>query len=128
MFSPERMARRVCLLATLDLNAELAQVDVATLVVTGEAGLDRVVPVRMTKQYLDLWPHARVVTIGRTGHLGLITRPEEFTRIVAPFVAEHAGEPVARSRGPHGAHLHPTAQACAAGTPALRRGVGRRVG
>ncbi|HEY6360539.1 MAG TPA: alpha/beta hydrolase, partial [Vicinamibacterales bacterium] len=82
MFSPERMARRVRLLANLDLRAELAQVVVATLVVTGDARLDRVVPVRLTRQYLDLWPHARVVTIERTGHLGLMTRPEEFTRIV----------------------------------------------
>ena len=98
MFSPERMARRVRLLATLDLSAELAQVDVATLLVTGEAGLDRVVPVRLTRQYLDLWPHGRVVTMERTGHLGLITRPEEFTRIVAPFVAENAGEAAVRRR------------------------------
>src|ERR1700752_2361496 len=29
---------------------------------------------------------------------------------------------VASNRGPHGARLHPTAQACAAGTPGLRRG------
>jgi pimeloyl-ACP methyl ester carboxylesterase len=98
MFSPERMARRVRLLATLDLSAELARVDVATLLVTGDAGLDRVVPVRLTKQYLNLWSHARVVTIERTGHLGLITRPEEFTRIVASFVTENAGKPVARRR------------------------------
>ena len=98
IFSPERMARRVRLLAALDLTAELAPVDVATLLVTGDAGLDRVVPVRLTKQYLDLWPQARVVTIERTGHLGLITKPEEFTRAVAPFVAEHAGESMARRR------------------------------
>jgi pimeloyl-ACP methyl ester carboxylesterase len=116
MFSPGRMARRVRLLANLDLSAELAQVRVATLVVTGEARLDRVVPVRLTRQYLDLWPHARVLTLERTGHLGLITKPEEFTRVVAPFVAENAGEALARNRGPRDAH------------PALRHGVGRRVG
>jgi pimeloyl-ACP methyl ester carboxylesterase len=98
IFSPGRMARRVHLLANLDLHAELAQVDVATLIVTGEAGLERVVPVRLTRQYLDLWPRARVVTIERTGHLGLITRPEAFAGIVAPFVADTVSDAAARRR------------------------------
>ena len=58
MFSPGRMARRVHLLAGMELREELARVDAATLIVTGEAGLDRVVPVRLTREYLDIWPHA----------------------------------------------------------------------
>lgn len=85
MFSPGRMARRVYLLARLDLRSELAGVHVPTLVVTGDAALERVVPVRVTRDYLQMWPHAHVATIKRTGHLGLITRPHEFARIVAPF-------------------------------------------
>jgi len=90
MFSPGRMARRVHLLRAVDIRTALAAVHVPTLVVTGDAALDRVVPVRLTREYLDIWPHARLATIARTGHLGLLTRPDEFTRIVAPFVAETA--------------------------------------
>ncbi len=94
------MARRVHLLSGLDARRpSLPGSSAPTLVVTGEAALDRVVPVRLTREYLDIWPQARVVTIARTGHLGLITRPDEFARIVAPFVADAgAGEPTARRR------------------------------
>jgi aminoacrylate hydrolase len=86
MFSPQRMARRVRLLASVSVTEELQQVSVPTLVVTGDPGLDRVVPVRLTREYLSLWPHAQEATITRTGHLGLITRPDEFATIIAPFV------------------------------------------
>jgi pimeloyl-ACP methyl ester carboxylesterase len=98
MFSPGRMARRVHLLRGMELGARLAAVHVPTLVVTGEAALDRVVPVRMTREYLDVWPHARLATIARTGHLGLLTRPEEFTRIVVPFITEAARQADLRRR------------------------------
>jgi pimeloyl-ACP methyl ester carboxylesterase len=93
MFSPGRMARRVHLLESLDLNGELARVAarLATpaLVITGEPTLDRVVPVTATHDYLRLWPHASAATISRTGHLGSMTRPVEFARLVASF-AERA--------------------------------------
>jgi pimeloyl-ACP methyl ester carboxylesterase len=86
MFSPSRMARRVHLLADVDWSGTLAEVHVPTLIVTGDPALDRVVPVRLTREYVSLWPHAQIATIERTGHLGVLTRPDEFTRIVAPFV------------------------------------------
>ena len=86
MFSPSRMARRARLVESIDLGPELSQLSVPTLVVTGEPGLDRVVPVAATLQYAQLWPHALVATLARTGHLGLTTRPTEFARLVAPFV------------------------------------------
>jgi pimeloyl-ACP methyl ester carboxylesterase len=82
-FSPSRMARRVRLLEGLDLARELVGVHLPTLVVTGEPGLDRVVPVRATRDYLALWPHATSKTISRTGHLGPITRPDAFADLVA---------------------------------------------
>ena len=91
MLSPTRMARRVRLLQSVDLREELGRVRRPTLVITGEAGLDRVVRVEATREYLRVWPHARVETIARTGHLGLSTRPDEFARLVASF-AEHPGE------------------------------------
>jgi pimeloyl-ACP methyl ester carboxylesterase len=87
MLSPGRTARRVRMLADVALEPELAGVDVPTLVVTGEASLDRVVPVRLTREYLRMWPHARIATLARSGHLGLVTRPEAFARIVGDFVA-----------------------------------------
>jgi 3-oxoadipate enol-lactonase len=98
MFSPSRMARRVHLLEGIAAAGELAQVDVPTLIVTGDAALDRVVPVRRTREYLEIWPAARIATIERTGHLGLITRPDEFARIVVPFVAASADASDARRR------------------------------
>jgi 3-oxoadipate enol-lactonase len=90
-FSPMRMARRVHAVTGIELRDELAAVHVPTLVVTGDPLLDRVVPVRMTRQYLTMWPHASHVTIERSGHLGLITRPDEFAEIVAAFVTRAAG-------------------------------------
>lgn len=85
MFSPSRMARRVRLLEGLDLRAELAGVRVPALVLTGEPSLDRIVPVQRTREYFTLWPQASGATLSRTGHLGAITRPDAFARIVATF-------------------------------------------
>jgi pimeloyl-ACP methyl ester carboxylesterase len=90
MFSPGRMAHRVHALAGLHLQEEVSCVKVPVLLVTGEPALDRVVPVQLTREYLTFWPDARVATIERTGHLGYVTRPEEFTRLVAPFVEQTA--------------------------------------
>jgi pimeloyl-ACP methyl ester carboxylesterase len=87
MFSPGRMARRVTLLRGLSLEDELGRLHMRTLVVTGEAGLDRVVPVARTAEYLRLWPHAQHVVLPRTGHLGLITRPTDFADIVTTFLS-----------------------------------------
>jgi 3-oxoadipate enol-lactonase len=98
MFSPARMARRVRLIEGVQAREELARVEVPTLIVTGEAALDRVMPVRRTREYLDIWPAARTATLEQTGHLGLITRPEEFTRVVAPFVADSAATAQVRRR------------------------------
>jgi pimeloyl-ACP methyl ester carboxylesterase len=85
ILSPPRMARRVRLVQNLGLERELAAVHVPTLVLTGDPSLDRVVPTERTRDYLRIWPHAVTATIPRTGHLGMITRPEEFARIVTPF-------------------------------------------
>ena len=90
MFHPGRMARRVHLLSSVRIEPDLTRVQVPVLVVTGEDSLERVVPPRMTRRYLELWPHGRTATIARTGHLGLITRPAEFAAVVSTFAAEHA--------------------------------------
>jgi pimeloyl-ACP methyl ester carboxylesterase len=98
MCSPTLMARRVQMLAGLNLAAEAASVHVPTLLVTGEGSLDCVVPPRITHEYRQLWPHARIVTIERTGHIGFVTRPRAMAETIAPFVEETAGETDARRR------------------------------
>jgi len=98
MSSPTRMARRVHMVAGLDLTREVASVRVPTLLVTGEATLDCVVPPRVTYEYQQLLPHARVATIARTGHVGFITRPQAMADAIVPFVEETAGEADARRR------------------------------
>lgn len=90
MLSPARTARRVRLLECVQLDSELAAVHLPTLVVTGDAGLDNIVPVHLTEEYTRLWSHAERITIARTGHIGLITRPAAFAAAVGPFVDAHA--------------------------------------
>lgn len=92
MFSPRRMVRRATLLASVDFAAALAPIAQPTLVITGEPALDRVIPVRhVAREYAALCPQVRFETLDRTGHLGLITRPEAFARLVVSFadVAAH---------------------------------------
>ena len=69
---------------------ELGRVSCPTLVVTGEPTLDRVVPVALTRDYHRIWPHATEAVLQRTGHLGLITRPDEFARLVRVFADQNA--------------------------------------
>src|SRR5262245_1883023 len=98
MCSPTLMARRVHMLSGLHLTDEAARVEVPTLLVTGEPALDCVVPTRVTHEYRQLWPHARVITIERTGHLGFITRPRAMADAIVPFVQETAARPDVRQR------------------------------
>jgi pimeloyl-ACP methyl ester carboxylesterase len=89
-FSPVLMARRVRLLEGNTLEQELTRLCVPALIITGQAELDRVVPVALTRDYLRLWPHATSATIERSGHLGAITRPQQFAELVARFADEGA--------------------------------------
>jgi pimeloyl-ACP methyl ester carboxylesterase len=97
MFSPSLMARRVRMVERLDVDRELARVHCPTLVVTGEAPLDRVVPPALTREYHRIWPHAAEAVLPRTGHLGLITRPHEFARLIVSF-AEQTSSDVDRNK------------------------------
>ena len=56
------------------------------LLVTGEPGLDRVVPVDVSRRYLDDLDRAEHVVLKRTGHLGVVTRPEAFAGVLERFM------------------------------------------
>jgi pimeloyl-ACP methyl ester carboxylesterase len=92
MLSPGLVARRVRLLAAVNFQEELSHVTLPTLLITGEAALDYVVPVQSTREYARLWPRVEAATIARSGHLGLITRPETFAGLVVPFAEQASGE------------------------------------
>lgn len=83
--SPWRMARRIEW-AQHHQFAEARDVSMPTLIVTGEPDLDRVVPVEVTRRYLNDWQAARHVVLKNTGHNGLVTRPDAFAGEVERFV------------------------------------------
>jgi pimeloyl-ACP methyl ester carboxylesterase len=82
-----RMAERAGIIGTVDFAREAARISAPTLVVSGDPGLDYVVPPDTTSAYARLIENARAVTFAGTGHLGCVTRPEEFAAIVGDFVA-----------------------------------------
>ena len=83
--SPMRMARRIAW-ARAHRFADLHQVTSPALIVTGEPGLDRVVPVDVTRRYLDDFAGAEHVVLERTGHNGLVTRPDAFAGVLERFM------------------------------------------
>src|SRR5262245_6754801 len=80
-----RMAKRAELIATVDFAREASRIVVPTLVVSGEPGLDHVVAPHTTSAYVEMIPGARGVTLDRTGHLGVVTRPGQFAELVNEF-------------------------------------------
>lgn len=86
--SPTRMSERVRLAQQLDFHAACRAVRAPTLILTGEAQLDRVVPVATTLEYLQAVDGARAATLPRTGHIGCVTRPQEFAKVVTEFMAD----------------------------------------
>lgn len=84
---PGLMARRIRLLQRQpDFAEEARGIRVPTLVVTGDPRLDRVIPVGSTREYVGLIPGARYQMMDGTGHLGLVTQPTRFARIVGDFI------------------------------------------
>ena len=85
---PALMAARIVEQQTLDFADDCRRVQAPTLIVTGEPQLDRIVPVESTRRYVDLIRGAKYAVIERTGHLGLITRPDAFAWTVGSFATE----------------------------------------
>jgi pimeloyl-ACP methyl ester carboxylesterase len=86
---PSHMASRVTEQQAIDFSGDCARVTVPTLVISGEAHLDRIVPTQVTRSYERLIPGARYEMMERTGHIGLVTRPERFSSLVCGFVHAH---------------------------------------
>lgn len=84
--SPDRMAQRVRLIEREDFVRDCTAVAQPTLLVTGEPGLDRIVPAEASCRLLQWLPDVRHVTLDRTGHWGLVTRRDAFAREVTRFV------------------------------------------
>jgi pimeloyl-ACP methyl ester carboxylesterase len=87
--TPTRMARRIAW-AQSHHFAGPRSVKAPALVVTGEPALDRVLPVNVTRQYLNDIDSVRHVVLAHTGHLGSVTRPDEFAAMVSSFVENDA--------------------------------------
>jgi len=87
---PRHMRRRMELLRTVDFMADARHVRAPALAITGEPGLDRTVPVELTRRYLECLPGTEHVVLDRTGHMGTVTRPMAFASLVASFIARPA--------------------------------------
>ena len=87
--APTNMAKRVQLLTDIDFVEDCKHISAPTLVVTGSPGLDRVVSVDGTREYLKAVPGASHEQIDETGHIGLATKPDVFARVVSNFVVNH---------------------------------------
>jgi pimeloyl-ACP methyl ester carboxylesterase len=82
------MAGRARLMQSIDLRPDCARITAPTLVLTGDAVLDHVVPAHGSSEYARLIPGARAAVLERTGHLGSVTRPEAFAALIADFVRD----------------------------------------
>lgn len=87
---PSLMASRIREEQAIDFFPDCARIKAPTLVTSGEPHLDSVVPVSATREYLSLICGAKYAMIERTGHLGLLTRPDRFAAVVADFLEAHA--------------------------------------
>jgi 3-oxoadipate enol-lactonase len=87
---PPLMSARVKQAQALDFRADCERIGAPTLIVTGEEGLDSVVPVHVTRRYCSLIPGARHEMLPGTGHIGMVTQPERFSELVGGFV--HAND------------------------------------
>jgi pimeloyl-ACP methyl ester carboxylesterase len=83
--SPSKMARRIAW-SSAHSFANVEGITAPALIVTGEPALDMVVPVEVTRRYLDELRSAEHVVLKRTGHNGLVTRPDAFAGTIERFV------------------------------------------
>ena len=82
------LARRARLIGTYDSASDCARIVAPTLVVTGEANLDHVVPVDGSSRYVELIAGSRHSVLRNSGHQGTLTRPDAFAATVGEFAGE----------------------------------------
>jgi pimeloyl-ACP methyl ester carboxylesterase len=87
--SAAKMARRIQWAGAHGF-ADPSAVVAPTLIVTGEAGLDRVVPVEVSQRNIARLRAVRHVVLPATGHLGIVTRPDRFRTAVDDFLKPSA--------------------------------------
>ena len=95
---PPHMRRRMELIGTVDFMADVREVHVPAIAITGEPGLDRTVPVELTQRYVSLLPGCEHVVLARSGHMGSATRPREFAALVSEFAHRTASADPAAAR------------------------------
>jgi pimeloyl-ACP methyl ester carboxylesterase len=86
---PSLAAARIADQQAVDFSGDAARVQAPTLVVTGDDDLDRVVPPDVTRRYVAAIRGARHEQLQGTGHLGMLTQPDRFARLVSEFVHAH---------------------------------------
>lgn len=84
--SPTQSARWVRAWQARDLAGDCARVSAPVHIITGDEGLDRVVPVASTRDYVWLIPGTTAASLPRTGHIGLVSRPAAFAALVDEFI------------------------------------------
>jgi 3-oxoadipate enol-lactonase len=98
--SPSRMAVRALLVDATSRDPDCRAITAPTLIVTGEAALDRVVTVADTSLYSARIAGARHRILAGTGHLGPVTRPDAFASLVREFVdGSRAGQSLRGGQG-----------------------------
>lgn len=84
--SPARAARRMRWMRAHTF-ADQRTITAPTLIVTGEPGADRVVPVEDTRRMASRIPGARCDVLPHTGHVGLETRPAAYAELIHRFLS-----------------------------------------
>jgi pimeloyl-ACP methyl ester carboxylesterase len=88
--SSTNMPKRVQLIEDIDFVEDCKHIDAPTLVVTGSPGPDRVVSVDSRREHLKAVPGASYEQINDTGHIGPVTKPDVFAKVVSNFVMNHS--------------------------------------
>jgi len=86
---PEAAMAQIMAGATFDLSERVSQIQVATLVISGDK--DGVVPPENARLLTDAIPNSRLETISGAGHLVIIEAAESFNELVIEFLLDKSG-------------------------------------
>lgn len=83
---PGTLSQLLLMMAGLDLSAGLGDVDLPVLVVVGTH--DRLSPPRYARRIAHGLPHGQLVELPRCGHMPMLERRREFSRLLDEFCAK----------------------------------------